>query len=368
MDCRQGETATCLYVIISGRLRLVREEPTAEPPVRVEEEVGRGEAVGAVWALAGGYHDTTALCVRDAELVRMSRVSSASFRLWALQRAFQGFPVSHDDTKPRLQGAFELIAAQCPLAVAGMLSGIGRRLAAASAMRSRRSMYDPSGRAAVATPVPAGGLRNGATGGGASRRGEVVTVALVSAGEPVVRCLDRTTKAGRAGTLPKVIARFMTSLRILTGCQSGDGLNRPSESAAMTVRKLGGLLKHTLEELFGPTLLLSSSSMELIFPTSFGRLSTTFFRTKITSWIAAQEEDYRSVVLQNERQTQEKTLRKLPLVSIRKLSSGTVIIMLYTFCRARECRMDRSSGEFLRCCLADIQFGEAFLCRFSLTA
>ena len=46
------------------------------PRVRVEEEVGRGEAVGAVWALTGGIHDTTALCVRDSELVRMSKVSS----------------------------------------------------------------------------------------------------------------------------------------------------------------------------------------------------------------------------------------------------------------------------------------------------
>ena len=45
------------------------------PRVRVEEEVGRGEAVGAVWALTGGIHDTTALCVRDSELVRMSKVS-----------------------------------------------------------------------------------------------------------------------------------------------------------------------------------------------------------------------------------------------------------------------------------------------------
>ena len=33
--------------------------------------------------------------------------------------------------------------------------------------------------------------------------------------------------------------------------------------------------------------------MELMFPTSFGRLSTTFYRSKVTSWMAAQEEDYR---------------------------------------------------------------------------
>lgn len=61
-------------MVISGRLRLVREDPSSRPPVRVEEEVGRGEPLGAVWALTGGMHDTTALCIRDSELVRMSKV------------------------------------------------------------------------------------------------------------------------------------------------------------------------------------------------------------------------------------------------------------------------------------------------------
>lgn len=64
-------------MLISGRIRLIREDPGLRPRVRVEEEVGRGEAVGAVWALTGGIHDTTALCVRDSELVRMSKVTTA---------------------------------------------------------------------------------------------------------------------------------------------------------------------------------------------------------------------------------------------------------------------------------------------------
>ena len=61
--------------MISGRLRLLREDPAARPPVRVEEEVGRGEAVGAVWALTAGVHDTTAHCIRDSELVRLTKVN-----------------------------------------------------------------------------------------------------------------------------------------------------------------------------------------------------------------------------------------------------------------------------------------------------
>ena len=76
------------------------------------------------------------------------------------------------------------------------------------------------------------------------------------------------------------------------GCQDADA-QEPTENAGLAIKKLGGLLKQTLEELFGPTLLLSSSSMELMFPASFGRLSTTFYRSKVTSWMAAQEEDYR---------------------------------------------------------------------------
>ena len=52
-------------------------------------------------------------------------------------------------------------------------------------------------------------------------------------------------------------------------------------------------LKASLEKLFGPTLHLSSATIELMFPTAAGRLHTSFFRTKITSWMAAQEEDYR---------------------------------------------------------------------------
>ena len=75
------------------------------------------------------------------------------------------------------------------------------------------------------------------------------------------------------------------------GCQRGKGM-QSAAGAGLAIKKLGESLKHTLEELFGPTLHLSSASMELMFPTSFTRLSTIFYRSKVTSWIAAQEEDY----------------------------------------------------------------------------
>lgn len=74
----------------------------------VSVQVGRGEAVGAVWALTGGHHDTTALCARDSEFVRMSR------------------------------GAFEVLAQQNPRATSNMLEGMARRISAASSARTKR--------------------------------------------------------------------------------------------------------------------------------------------------------------------------------------------------------------------------------------
>ena len=71
-------------------------------------QVGRGEAVGAVWALTGGHHDTTSLCARDSEFVRMSR------------------------------GAFEVLAQQNPRATSNMLEGMARRISAASSARNKR--------------------------------------------------------------------------------------------------------------------------------------------------------------------------------------------------------------------------------------
>ncbi len=52
-------------------------------------------------------------------------------------------------------------------------------------------------------------------------------------------------------------------------------------------------MQNALEELFGPTLHLNASTLEVSFKTAFQRLHTTFYRSKLTSWMAAQEEDYR---------------------------------------------------------------------------
>ena len=67
--------------------------------------------------------------------------------------------------------------------------------------------------------------------------------------------------------------------------------------AAAAVRKLGAGLKTTLQELFGATLHLTASTVAMTFPTAFDRLHVSFYRSKITSWMAAQEEDYRYISL-----------------------------------------------------------------------
>ena len=69
--------------------------------------------MGAVWALTGGHHDTTALCARDTEFVRMSR------------------------------GAFEVLAQQNPRATSNMLEGMARRISAASGARTKRWELSP---------------------------------------------------------------------------------------------------------------------------------------------------------------------------------------------------------------------------------
>jgi CRP-like cAMP-binding protein len=71
---QQGMAADCMYVVISGRLRLVSRS-SHNGPVHVEEEVARGQAVGAIWAINNQSHDTSAVAVRDSELVRFSRQS-----------------------------------------------------------------------------------------------------------------------------------------------------------------------------------------------------------------------------------------------------------------------------------------------------
>lgn len=71
---QQGVPADSMYVVISGRVRLVSRHGS-KGTVHVDEEVGRGQAIGAIWAVTNRKHDTSAIAVRDSEIVRLSKES-----------------------------------------------------------------------------------------------------------------------------------------------------------------------------------------------------------------------------------------------------------------------------------------------------
>lgn len=80
------------------------------------------------------------------------------------------------------------------------------------------------------------------------------------------------------------------------GSRSGQPMSVGNTApAAAATHRLVTALRDMLSDLFGTTLLLNSSSVEAMFPTAFERLGTSFYRSKVTSWMAAQEEDYRWV-------------------------------------------------------------------------
>src|SRR4051812_24164840 len=68
---RQGDPGDCLYVVISGRLRVVLEQGGKE--VRVFREVGRGESIGEMALLTGEKRTATVYATRDTEVARLSQ-------------------------------------------------------------------------------------------------------------------------------------------------------------------------------------------------------------------------------------------------------------------------------------------------------
>jgi NTE family protein len=69
--CRQGEVSDGLYLVVRGRLSIVRELPGGEEVVL--SHVGRGEILGEVSALTGNPHSATIRALRDSLLARLDR-------------------------------------------------------------------------------------------------------------------------------------------------------------------------------------------------------------------------------------------------------------------------------------------------------
>ncbi len=67
---RQGDPADGWYVVMSGRIQILRRDELGE--LKSEREIGRGESVGEVSLLAGAARVVTPYALRDTELVRFS--------------------------------------------------------------------------------------------------------------------------------------------------------------------------------------------------------------------------------------------------------------------------------------------------------
>lgn len=136
---KQGAEATSIYIVINGRARLLR--AVSMDHVVSEEDIGRGESAGTIWAAQGGTHDTTCLAVRDVETVRMTK------------------------------GAFEILSSSRPKAAARVLQGIAQRLSTAE--DSRRKLHHHR------IPLSGKGVSARASMGNNS---DIATIAVVPAG------------------------------------------------------------------------------------------------------------------------------------------------------------------------------------------
>ena len=95
----EGDIAESMYFIISGRIKVMRNPTTTDTGANGSflEEAARGTTFGEESLLNGPHHDATALCVRDSELVRMSKGS------------FESICASHPQSAVRL---LELVASR----------------------------------------------------------------------------------------------------------------------------------------------------------------------------------------------------------------------------------------------------------------
>lgn len=69
---RQGEEGDALYMVVSGRLRVLLERPDGKGIARTLREVTRGETVGELALINGEPRSATVVALRDTELGRIS--------------------------------------------------------------------------------------------------------------------------------------------------------------------------------------------------------------------------------------------------------------------------------------------------------
>ncbi|GIM01831.1 hypothetical protein Vretimale_6609, partial [Volvox reticuliferus] len=164
------------------------------------------------------------------------------------------------------------------------------------------------------------------------RRGEIVTIAILPAGVLPDAAAGATMASALSGS-PNDVAAASAALAAAEAASMGDGssgggtgragsysglLNGvvgaagtsgswrwppglSKQAAALAtltaIKRLSGALKDALSP-FGPVLLLDATVLSLQFPTASERLDVLFYRSKVTSWMAAQEEEYRFILLE----------------------------------------------------------------------
>ena len=72
---RQGEPGDSLYLLVSGRLRVLSESDDDEPHARhkIVREIPRGEVVGEMSLITGGARSATVVAIRDSVLVSLAQ-------------------------------------------------------------------------------------------------------------------------------------------------------------------------------------------------------------------------------------------------------------------------------------------------------
>jgi CRP-like cAMP-binding protein len=334
---QQGVAADCMFVVISGRVRLVTRHKS-KAPVHVEEEVARGQAIGAIWAISNNVHDTSAIAVRDTELVRISRESfevraqqelsprargerSERVRNQAITRThapdmhicWQARARTHTRHHSCCRAALRPQMHADVLRACRSSRALRLRLRPSCCRRWRRGC---STRDACACPARCTGQR--ACGeccrapaarraaASAARRARASSAAT---SPPSPSCLQAPCppspsahSASCAGAPPCRPLRSMHAA-LTTSCADARHVLAAVRTACMpqhtaALHRMSQALKMSLEQLEGSCLTLTWGTLSLWFPEVCRRLHVPFYRTKVTSWMASLEEEYRFILLE----------------------------------------------------------------------
>lgn len=221
-------------------------------------------------------------------------------------------------------GKVQVISRAAPQAAAIVLSQMADRLlharrsrGSAKTLRRAFSPVAPSGRKRPGTPQAGAGATDQTV---TQRMGEIVTIAIVPGGAPpaqrsgprgasaVRRCGLRLHCSGPMpppllpqaclpGTLLGMLVICLAHCHLcglLLCCMLRGVCHRQSGRQC----RLSGVLKQSLADSEGPCLALTWTTMKVLFPQVCHRLQVPFYRTKVTSWMASQEEDYRFILLE----------------------------------------------------------------------